>query len=228
MFVIPCKFHPQSPIFSLIKSIRKYYPNEIVAVIDSNSADTAYLRNPVFSKYQVVPYNAKNKNWVEGAIWYAFRHFPQEEWYKVLHDTTKIVQPLPDLTSDFYSINFFPSWTGILSDGHGHHGFDNEYQVKWATKQLKKLGLDIANFSTFNALFGNMMLIRRDRLEFFRSAGLHRLMPRKRDEECACERIWGMILHHFKIPIDVQTINGNLFISGNDGKYIQKFNLSRT
>lgn len=89
MFVIPCKYTPQSNhILSLVPQIREHHPDEKIVVVDSDSVDKSYFDE--VRKHGAIVEDISNKHWMVGAYWYAFKKYPNEDFYFFLHDSTRV------------------------------------------------------------------------------------------------------------------------------------------
>ena len=87
MFVIPCKYKKESnSLLSCVNAIENLHPNEKVAVIDSASEDKSYFEDYA-NRENVIICDANNKNYEVGALWYAFKNFPNEKHYILIHDS---------------------------------------------------------------------------------------------------------------------------------------------
>ena len=94
MFVIPCKYTGGSTLEEIKKSyvsrsvasMRRLHPDEKILVVDSNSEDTSYLES-LNKINNVIGADAKNVNYLDGALWYALENYPDEEWFCLLQDT---------------------------------------------------------------------------------------------------------------------------------------------
>ena len=96
MFVIPCKYNSKFPfIIELVKSIRKFHLTEKIVVVDSDSEDKSYF--DILNQYDVIIEDVNNKNWMVGAYWYAFKKFPDEEFYYFMHDSMRVKDNLDNL-----------------------------------------------------------------------------------------------------------------------------------
>ena len=61
--LIPCKYSDKSPIVQCVASIRKHYPDDLIAVVDSDSDDKSYFES--LEKYGVVIEDIQNKNFLK-------------------------------------------------------------------------------------------------------------------------------------------------------------------
>ena len=78
MFIIPCKYSAGSPILKCIEQIKKYYPDEDIVVVDSDSDDKSYfdlIRNDVLDIIE------GNHNYEIGAYIKAYEAHPNQEKY---------------------------------------------------------------------------------------------------------------------------------------------------
>lgn len=106
MFIIPCKYiEGKSLIRECVESIKTHHPEELIVVVDSNSADLSYFEylNQVSN---VVICDKKNPNYIIGALWKAYEMYPNEHHYVLIHDTIIIKKPLDKFLQDEMTYSF--------------------------------------------------------------------------------------------------------------------------
>jgi hypothetical protein len=131
MFVIPCKFNSIYPfIINLVDDIRNYHPLEKIVIVDSDSEDKSYFGELI--KYDVIIEDVRNKNWMVGAYWHAFKKYPNEDFYFFMHDSMRVKSNLDylkekDLTTVMYfsrDIGNFNTWGNYITE-NSEYVYDN-------------------------------------------------------------------------------------------------------
>lgn len=123
MFIVSCKYdgaeHPnhdpsraipkKSPIRECVESISKFHPNEKIVVVDSDSGDKSYFSD--IQKYDnVIILDCKNQNRVCGSFYEAYKKFPDEKEYIVIHDSlvfNNSIQKFIDSDIECFSLMYF-------------------------------------------------------------------------------------------------------------------------
>ena len=81
MFVIPCKYNKDYPsIQKIVHDIRLFHPEETICVVDSDSDDKSYFDDIKLYKNVIIE-DIANKNYQIGAYWYAYKKYPNEDFY---------------------------------------------------------------------------------------------------------------------------------------------------
>lgn len=251
LFVVPCLFSKEHPhIYSCIDSIKKFYPESDIVIIDSGSSDKSYFERISGSQIKIEDIN--NKNYDSGAYWYAYKKYKKfYDFFYFIHDSTILNSKFNiDTNNRFYSIRYFYSFNG-MNDYYGHlnnickfikiffnkfninlleikkYGFDSENQKKWVEDHLKLKKLKVPKF--FTGLFGPMMIIRADLMGELEALGLDKILPSDKEQQKGMERIWGIFLEMLNVNITKQSLQGNhLKKSSLSQVYIEKIILNRT
>jgi hypothetical protein len=123
MFVISCKYDgaehinhdpsraipKKSPIRECIHSIVEFHPQEKIVVVDSDSGDKSYFLD--IEKYDnVIIMDCKNQNRVCGSFYEAYKKFPDEKEYIVIHDSlvfNNSIQKFIDSDVECFSLMYF-------------------------------------------------------------------------------------------------------------------------
>ena len=85
IFIISCYFDgSNNAILDCVASIKKYYLNPKIVVIDSNSPDKTYFNK--LRKDNVIVLNSKNKNYDTGAYWIGFKKFSNYEYFYLAYN----------------------------------------------------------------------------------------------------------------------------------------------
>jgi len=207
MFVIPCKYTSapadikESYVVKSVASIRLHHPDEKILVVDSDSDDVSYLEH-LKKIPNVIAADAKNKNWLDGALWYAYENYPAEAWYCVLQDSITIKYSFDEFINGeepFYSLMWFPET--ILGPR------ELEYLDKLFDGHLKKYKPMRSN--SIIGCWGPCFLAKREILERLRANNLHLCMPYDKYTSNISERLWGMCVTYEGIDITQHTIDGD-------------------
>ena len=196
MFVIPCKYTPKSPVVDCVKSIRKYYKDERIVVVDSDSDDKSYFDKII--KYDAEVYDVGNKNYVNGALWHCYRKYKDEKFFYVIQDSMKIKMNFDYVEDrDFTCIASFPNtcWAENFEGGSEEH------------KRLAKELISKTNYKylesniDWHPVFGNSVFISRKLLDSLERNGYDKCLGENKQGEEATERIWGMVLYQEGIDV---------------------------
>jgi len=118
MFVIPCKYiKEKSQIIECVESIKLHHPEEKIFIVDSISDDLSYL-NSLYNLENVIISKKGNTNYVIGALWIAYEHFPEERHYTLIHDSVTIKKPLTNFLQNEqnYSFLYFIEGPRLIQD----------------------------------------------------------------------------------------------------------------
>jgi hypothetical protein len=178
MFVIPCKYNPEFPfIIELVKNIREFHPTEKIVVVDSNSNDKTYFDD--ISKYDVIIEDVANENWMVGAYWYAFKKYPNEDYYFFMHDSMKVKSNLDYLKeNDVNTLMYFDRNVGNFN--YWGNRIEEETTYKYNNN----------GYGTFGPIFFCKNNIMKTMLE----AGVDKLLPNNKAETGYLEGAYGFFL----------------------------------
>lgn len=196
MFVIPCKYSDKSPIVQCVASIRKHYPDDLIAVVDSDSDDKSYFES--LEKYGVVIEDIQNKNFLEGALWHCFEKYPDEEFIYLIQDSMKIKMNFDYVEDvDFTCIASFPNtcWAENFEGG-------SAAQINFSKNALEKTNYEYLGPEVdWHPVFGISFFISRPLLQTLKDNGMDKYLPTSKMEMEASERIWGMVLYQEGIDV---------------------------
>lgn len=196
MFVIPCKYTSKSPVVECVKSIRKYYKDELIVVVDSDSNDKSYFDK--IKEYDSEVLDVGNKNYVNGALWHCYRKYKDEKFFYVIQDSMKIKMNFDYVEDlDFTCIASFPNtcWAENFEGGSEEH------------KRLAKELISKTNYKylesniDWHPVFGNSVFISRKLLDSLEKNGYDKCLGENKQGEEATERIWGMVLYQEGIDV---------------------------
>jgi len=202
MFVISCKYNHNFPhIIELVKQIREFHPTEKIVVVDSASDDKSYFND--IEKYDVIIEDINNRNWMVGAYWYAYKKYPNEEFYFFMHDSMKVKSNLDYLkerdltlmmTFDRYNIGNFNVWSEIITK-------DSLYEYN-----LKGYGCYGPMFFCKNKVMKKMMLM-----------GADKFLPSNKTEVWYCEGSYGFFLEDQGYDLNDCSLFGDVILNESEG-----------
>jgi hypothetical protein len=216
MFVIPCKFNEQSPLYECLTSINTYHPDEKIIIVDSNSEDLSYIEK-IKNYENVTIANKKNANYEAGALWIAHEQFPNEKCYALIHDSIILKESISSFLQNEESYVF------MYFNEHMLDPLDVEY----VEKIISKTKYNYNERNIFGAL-GNMCIFKSKILHNFIEKDLHlALLPENKHQSQMGERIIGLCLMQEGIDLTKNNIEGNFLqkvgeTRGNQLRYFWK------
>jgi hypothetical protein len=195
MFVIPCKYNPTFPfIIQLIKDIRKFHPEEKIVVVDSDSDDKSYFE--IIKEYDVIVEDVKNKNWMVGAYWHAFKKFPKEDFYFFMHDSMRVKDNLDYLKEKKITILMHFNRNGGNFNTWGKRiNNETEYNYKYD-------GL---------GCFGPIFFCQNEIMEKMLKMGVDKLLPNSKQETGYCEGCYGFFIEDQGFNLIECSLFGDVF-----------------
>lgn len=193
MFIIPCKYVQNSCIFECVSSIKKYFPNHKICVVDSKSTTLEYCK---YFGNDILFLNQQNENFCDGALWKAYEIFQKEKFFYLIHDSMIIKKNFDFVEQyDFHCISTFPnnSWS---SNFNGGISAQKEY-VKNSLENTKFKYLD--QNDDWCSIFGISFFVSRVLLDELKKMGLNKCLPKNKMQMEASERLWGMCLSQIGI-----------------------------
>jgi len=207
MFVIPCKFTQhhssleESYVARSIASIRVFHPNEKILIVDSDSEDTTYLKR-LGEISNVIADPAENRNYIDGALWYAYNKYPNEEWYCLLQDTITLKHSFDEFINGeslFYSLMWFSE---VMTGPRELEYLDEMYEKHLKNYRSKRN-------STVVGCWGPCFVAKKEILDRLKNNNLDKCVPNDKFGSNVTERLWGMCLEAEGIDIKKNTIDGN-------------------
>ena len=196
MFIIPCKYTANSPIVDCIRSIRKRYLNDLIVIVDSDSDDKSYF--DLVEEYNVVIEDISNKNFLDGALWYCFEKYKNENFFYLIQDSMKIKMNFDYVEDDdFTCISSFPNtcWSENFEGG-------SAAQINFSKNALKKTNYEYLGPEVdWHPVFGISFFISRSLLQTLKDNGMDKYLPTSKMEMEASERVWGMVLYQEGIDV---------------------------
>lgn len=193
MFIIPCKYDgtldgvlQKSPIRECVKSIVDFHPNEKILVVDSDSKDKSYFEDiKISDKVQIL--DCANTNRVCGAFYKAYKTFPDEEVYVLIHDSLvfkKSIQKFIDSDVECFSFMYFMEFCHNWATQH------DPYSWKIFDESDYKRPLDGPVLGCFGPLF----VVKNKIVKNMEQKGLFKNLSVSNKTECAFwEKIFGEV-----------------------------------
>lgn len=180
-------------VVDCVESILKYHPNDDIIIVDSNSDDLSYvdkLENKI-KKINLI----KNKNFMDGAIWYTYENYKKYTNYAFLQDSTELLTNIDfAFNNDITSIQYFNDSIDMNRD-------------QFMIPKLKEYtNLDLPN--EILGLFGPMMICSRNFLDKAKKLGMSKVLPERKDCQNSMERVWGFVASHLGYDIKENSIEG--------------------
>jgi len=178
MFVIPCKYVVGSEyVFDLVESIRKFHPTEKIVVVDSDSDDKTYFSK--LEKYDIIIEDVKNKHRGPGAFWYAYKKYPNEDFYFFMHDSMIVKDNLDYLKqNDVTTLMYFDRNQANWNNWAEHINANSKY-----TYNLHGFGCMGPIFFCKNKVMKHML-----------EMGADKFIPSNYEELGYCEACYGFFL----------------------------------
>ena len=221
MFIVPCKFDRNYPvIFQCIESIKTHMPNEKIAVVDSNSADTSYLSE---LDKDIIIYDIKNNNYTLEAFYQAYLDNQDEEYFFNIHDSIIIQSDLSFVKQkDLTVLRYWHSPPVPM----GRNKDDSDL-VDWANPIMNQhLGYGVP--AMYKGVFGPIFMCKKKVMDDLTNCGFFNIKATDKFEACAMERITGIVLENlgYDVTNALQGSGGEIY--GNyDETYMKKIHLLR-
>lgn len=209
MFVIPCKYISSCKIKECIASIKYYHPDDKIVIVDSCSDDKSYL-NEFINIKNISILDACNKNYVIGALWSAYKYFPSESFYVLLHDSIILKKTIPSnyiLDDNFYTFMYFNEKVEKKNTPH------YEYYLKFFKNSNYRIP---EPNNIINGCFGTLGIFKQNILKNFIQNGLANLYPESKFECNMYERLLGICATQENFNPCKFNLEGNYLIKFND------------
>jgi len=193
-FFIACKYTGDlATLKRCVQSIKKQHADPTIYVIDSDSTDLSYVDE--IEKLGATVVLAQNKNYSTGMIWYAYKNYPDLDYYYFLHDSMYVAINLDScLNHDVATISFFNSHKGVHRSRAGReYGFSNIEQIEWCDKMLRTY-TPYSVPDLFTGVAFSVFFCKRHILELLDSRGMSKILPLIKTNDQAMERAWGIAL----------------------------------
>jgi hypothetical protein len=201
MFCFSCKYIPESPVKQCVDAMVHFHPDEKILIADSVSDDRSYF--DWFSEYKNVEIFKENDNRQIGALWEAYKRYPEEPYYIFVQDTFILKKSLNQyLNSDDQILSFM-----YFDEVIGH----NTQQYQFCESVLLQTEYDVPGPSQqIFSVFGPLMIIKNSILKNFEKKGLTKYLKTKDvfEHQCA-ERILGVCAEQEGYSPNLYNIEGD-------------------
>ncbi len=230
IFIISCYFDGSNKaVLDCVSSIKKYYLNPKIVVIDSNSPNKTYFNK--LKKDEVIVLNSKNKNYDTGAYWIGFKKFSKYEYFYFLQDSVKFKANLSKFEQN--TLNTFRYFLSTNVVGgvsfrktkkniskkvadifkkdkkiHDLYGFNNISEIKWVKKQLKKTKFFLP--SSWVSVFGPIFMCKKKVMIDLKKKNFHKILPTNKEQQMCMERLFGIAFQQLGYDC-TQSIQGDNF-----------------
>jgi hypothetical protein len=173
--------HCQIPI-NCVKSIRTFYPDADIFVVDSNSPIKNHIE-PLKEMGCLIS-DLKNINYESGAMWDTYNKIEKDS-YVFLQDSILLLGNIDDYINEELSIfgRIYPNW---IYCGQHHIDWVNENMLKTDYPPIKE---------DFNIVEWNSFIVSRKILNKFKDKNLDKILPTNKIGSCGMERILGIALN---------------------------------
>lgn len=220
MFVIPCKFEKEkSIIFECVQRIKDLHPEDRILIVDSSSDDKSYYK---ISGAIIADVN--NVNYGTNAFYYAYKNFPDEEFFYCIYDSLLINKSLKQFQKNPLTVvrhfNAPPTYIGFDESGNA--------LTDWANNQMiEYMGFELTE--PYTGVMGPMFFCSRSVLSELENIGFFKILPTNKYQLCAMERILGFTLDKLNYDIIGNSLQGEMFdfFAEYDNTYVEKVNMAR-
>lgn len=213
MFIIACKWVEHSKLFELVESIKKNQPEEKIVVVDSNSNDKSYFEK---IKNDCIIEDFGNSNYLEGALWYCYEKYKDENFFYLVQDSMILKKNLNFLKDkDVTHLSYFPY--------HYNYQYGNQMYQYCSTILHEK-----TNYKYIvpkYAIFGSTLYLKREVLDKLKINGFNNVLPTNKMEMESLERLWAVVLEQEGYNVEEIGLCRNDKFSENE--YFDKFWLGR-
>jgi hypothetical protein len=214
MFVIACKWIEDSEILQLIESIKNHQPNETIVVVDSDSENKKYFDD---IKDRVIIEDISNKNYLEGALWYCYEKYKDEDFFYLVQDSMILKRNLEELKN--FEVTYFTSFPYHYNMQYGNN-------MKTYCAEIIKQKTKYEYKTPKLAVFGSVVFVKRSFLDKLKLKGFDNVLPKNKMEMESLERIWAIIIEQEGYQMEnIILVRSEEF---SDNQYFDKFWLGRT
>jgi glycosyltransferase involved in cell wall biosynthesis len=186
LFVIPCKFNRETPyVIECVQRIRRFHPDDDILVVDSASDDTGYFEDIAAPRVTVA--DIQNKFYATGAHHFGYAT-QRHDFFYMLADSVWLNAPLP--SPETLTV---VRWFGYPTHAWGvdESGVDLAF---WGEEVLRQMSVPVPE--TYRGILGPYMWGPQfifDDLDFM---GFFNTLPKDKWQQCALERVAGIVLTH--------------------------------
>lgn len=181
--------HCEIPI-NCVKSIRNFYPNSEIYIVDSNSSEKSHI--PILKKMGCIISDLNNLNYEAGAMWDTFDKIKRDK-YIFLQDSILLLGNIDEFINKDVAIfgNMYSNWYGC-----------SQVHIDWIVSNILNSDYRLENLTNgFNLVQYNSFIISQEILNKFKNKNLHKILPINKIGSCGMERILGIALTLEGYPI---------------------------
>lgn len=228
MFVVPCKYDRRKPlVVKCVKRIRRFHPDDLIVVVDSDSEDKSYFRR-IEKLTNAVVLDAGNRHYAVGALWTALEQY-EDSFVYLLQDSMILKRNVSFVENgEVASLRFFRSWFGvggITTDDPKPNsfrlGYDTQQQLDWSLERFQEIGFRFRPHF-FNGVFGSSFAAKSHVLRRMKELGLDRVLPCNKWQDQAMERNVGLFLHSMGFDPAESSVMGAHHENPMEDKYLKK------
>ena len=213
MFVIASYFDGEKSIINeTIETITKFHPNEKVVIVDSDSPTKDYANDLISDKVEF--FDAKNRRRPIGALLEAYKKYPNESYYVLMHDTsalTSSIQKFIDQDSEIISFIQCPSPLGTIPSHIWNQTYFNWIRNAFQTMDYE-VGENFETDETYSCIVGCMGIYKNSIIKKFIDKGIDESFNSYSFEEFQwAERAVGYLAKLEGIDVRQNTIEGDSF-----------------
>lgn len=209
MFCFSCKYIPESPVEECVESIVNFHPNEKILIADSQSDDLSYFFK--MRKYDNVEIFVENKSRSVGALWEAYKRYPNEPYYILIQDTVVLKKSLDEYINSqdlFITFIYFSETVGSGCLSNSSFSDLNFYNKILGNTQYQPPILGQEIFGSFGPIF----IVKNKIMKNFENKGLIKtLTTSDKVEQQYAERIFGICAEQEGYPFNQCTIEGEYY-----------------
>jgi len=191
----------------LVDGIRKFHKDEKIVVVDSDSNDKSYL-DVLKNKYDVIIEDIANKNWMVGAYWYAYKKYPNEEFYYFMHDSMIVKDNLDYMKKE--DLTIIMSFSRNIGDY-------NRWGKRITRDTIYEYKID------GRGCYGPMFFCKNKVMKKMLDEGIDKILPENKADTWYSERAYGFFLEEQGYDLDKCSMYGDVLIEegagGRSGPY---------
>ena len=164
-----------------IKSIRNYYKDIRICIIDNNLSSNTMMFND-----NNIYYYKNNGNFFElGAIWFATKNITDIDKFIIFHNSFILNKELPNR---IFEESYVPFWTANVCD--------YSPVIPWVEQKLNEINIKIQYNKTWNSVCGCCCSINRNILQSLIENRYGELYATSKFEAVGCEILFGYLIHN--------------------------------
>jgi hypothetical protein len=207
IFIIPCKYNEYCLVEECVSSIKKYHPEDMIVVVDSDSEDKSYFKRLPDT---VVVEDIANKNYEAGAFWYVTEKYISD-YYILLQDSMILKKNIDEYINGSKFKNFINFYENENTQTMIYSGVSKETYLSRIDEMIGDFKYPEYQNENFTGVFGCNMIVSRELVMEFIQHNLNKtLIPENKFDSEIAERAFGIAAKRLGIKVAGETIIGNL------------------